>query len=126
MENDVQPPAADIANNDEHGNELREGLYTLRNRRERTFLDLGSGEIFYGAWPNTNAWIGNQLWLIHHSGTDDTYTLRNIQRPKYLGVKSGEKRSEVIASPRTMEGDTRLNQEWRIEELEPGKYTYVT
>ena len=41
MENDAQPPAADIATNDKHENGLREGLYTLRNKRARTFLDLG-------------------------------------------------------------------------------------
>lgn len=114
VENDIQPPANGGDEEQRARTPLREGLYMLRNKKARTVLTLcralrAFNRIFvfvitlislfqggheettecHGVWPNTNAAIGHQLWLIQNSSLEDTYMVRNIHYAKYMEVKSG-------------------------------------
>ncbi|KAG8941214.1 hypothetical protein FRC04_004666, partial [Tulasnella sp. 424] len=74
---------------------------------------------------NANGAIGHQLWLIQRSKASDAYTVKNLSYSTYLEVKSGsgENPSKVLPRPRVPDDDARLNQEWRVEELDAGEYT---
>lgn len=85
----VQPPSYE--GNSEQVTSMREGLYTLTNKKSRNHLDLSggnptSGSQVQGYEQNTEEDIGNQLWLLMKDGLNDTYTLRNLQSGTYLDL----------------------------------------
>lgn len=108
---------------------LREGLYFLANKRTRTLLDLNCGNPAPGTLviayqKNTDAHVGNQLWILKQDGLDGTYTLRNFQGGTFLELGGGtrENGSGTSCSERVINGQNRSNQEWRVEEHEPHHY----
>lgn len=126
-ETKAQPPeyGAPITQDDR----LREGFYMLRNKKTRTVAELyspGDAMNHSRAYRVTNSdMIGRQMWLIQHSSRDGTYTLKNLDYSKYLEVKDGcpSNGAPVIPRPRQLADEVRLNQEWRIEEVNWGEYT---
>lgn len=127
-ESQGQPPRYE--DRDDQVMSVREGLYTLTNKKSRTNLDLCDGNPtkgtqVHGYEQHTEEDMGNQIWLIMKDGSNDTYSVRNLQSGTFLDLFGTDRQngSKVVGWPRVLGSPGRSSQEWRIEERELDYHT---
>lgn len=121
------PPAY---SDDDQPTGIPSGLYVLINKKARTLLDLSGGNTASGAscegWPrNVNEKIDHQLWVIYKGESEGSHRIMSFRGGTFLDLEAGKRgnKSRVAAYKNVGNGDSRLNQEWRISDEIRGYHT---